>query len=154
MKLKMEVTSTKYLTDTQFQQIDRLWNEEYPLKLKGRFKILLDGVEKFNHYLIEDENQNILAWAVEFEKDNETRFSIIVNSKHQGKGLGKTLVKLLKEDLGGFYGWVIDHDDDVKDGGDNYKSPLAFYAKLGFEILHDQRIDADLLEAVKIKWCG
>ena len=150
----MEVTRTKYLTDSQFQQIDRLWNEEYPLKLKGRFGNLLDGVESYSHYLIEDENQNILAWAVEFEKDEETRFSIIVSSKHQGIGLGKSLINRLKEDLEIFYGWVIDHNDGKKVNGENYNSPLSFYVKQGFEILNGQRIETDLLKAVKIRWRG
>ncbi len=150
----MEVSRTKYLTDRQFQQINRLWNEEYPSKLKGRFGMLLDGVENFSHYLIEDENQSILAWAVEFQKDEEIRFSIIVSSKHCGQGHGKILINRLKEDLGIFYGWVIDHNDDKKENGENYKSPLSFYQKLGFEVLHDERIDTDLLKAVKIKWYG
>ncbi len=150
----MEVTRTKHLTDNQFQQIDKLWDEEYPLKLKGRFGIMLDGVENFSHYLIEDETNHILAWAVEFQKDQEIRFSIVVHSQHQGKGLGKVLINQLKADLGEFYGWVIDHNDDKKENKENYKSPLLFYQKLGFEILHDQRIDSELLKAVKIKWRG
>lgn len=150
----MEVTRTKHLTDNQFQKIDRLWNEEYPLKLKDRFKLLLDGLENFTHYLIEDETKHILAWAVEFEKDEEIRFSIIVTSKQRGKGLGKTLVEQLKHDLGQFYGWVIDHNDDEKQNGEHYKSPLSFYVNQGFEILNDQRIDTELLKAAKIKWGG
>jgi len=147
----MEIIRTKYLTDFQFQQINRLWNEEYPSSLKNRFGSLLDGVENFNHYLIEDENKNILAWAVDFEKDSEIRFSIIVDNKEQGKGLGKSLVGKLKESLGEFYGWVIDHNNDKKENGESYNSPLPFYVKQGFEIVHDQRIDNDILKAVKIK---
>jgi len=146
----MEIIKTSYLTDTQTRQINQLWNDEYPIKLKDRFEILLNGVENFNHYLIEDEHKNILAWAVDFEKDNEVRFSIIVDSKHQGKGLGKALIERLKEDLGDFYGWVIDHHQDQKANGAFYQSPLSFYIKQGFEVLHDTRIDTDLLKAVKI----
>src|SRR4051812_32577744 len=108
----MEIIKTKYLTDRQFQQINQLWNDEYPIKLKDRFGILLDGAENYNHYLIEDDYVNVIAWAVEFKKDNEVRFSIIVNRKQQGKGLGRMLVKKLKEDLSEFYGWVIDHNED------------------------------------------
>lgn len=47
-----------------------MWNDEYPIKLKDRFGILLEGVENYNHYLIE-QNNNVLAWAVEFEKEKE-----------------------------------------------------------------------------------
>ncbi len=108
----MEIIKTKSLTAKQFQQINGLWNEEYPLKLKDRFELLLDGVNDYNHYLVEDKDRNILAWAVDFEKDNEIRFSIIVDKNHQGKGLGVQLIKKLKKDLKEFYGWVIDHNDD------------------------------------------
>ncbi len=147
----MEIIRTKYLTDFQFQKINRLWNEEFPLNLKNRYGGLLVGVDNFNHYIIEDENKNILAWAVDFEKDSEIRFSIIVDNKEQGKGLGKLLVGRLKENLGEFYGWVIDHNNDKKENGECYLSPLPFYVKLGFEIVHDQRMDNDILKAVKIK---
>ena len=147
----MEIIKTKNLTAKQFQQINRLWNEEYPLKLKDRFELLLGGVNDYNHYLVEDKDRNILAWAVDFEKDNEIRFSIIVDKNHQGKGLGVQLIKKLKKDLNEFYGWVIDHNDDKKSNGENYESPLSFYINQGFEVLHNKRIDTDLIKAVKIK---
>jgi GNAT superfamily N-acetyltransferase len=148
----MEIIKTNNLNQKQFQQINQLWNDEYPFKLKGRFGNLLDGVVNYNHYLIEDDPKNILAWAVEFEKDNEVRFSIIVKRNQQGKGLGSRLVSRLKEDLSEFYGWVIDHDEDKKENGENYQSPLLFYIKHGFEILYDTRINNEMLKAVKIKW--
>jgi hypothetical protein len=74
----MKISKIKKLNNEQFQQINQMWNDEYPMKLKDRFGLLLDGVENYNHYLIE-QNNRILAWAVDFEKENETRFSIIVN---------------------------------------------------------------------------
>ncbi len=147
----MEIIKTKHLTNVQFDQVNQLWNEEYPLKLKNRFGMLLDGVENYNHYLIENEYKNILAWAVEFEKDNETRFSIIVNKEQQGKGFGSLLIDRLKKDVNEFYGWVIDHNNDKKENGENYQSPLSFYIKQGFEVLENIRIDTDMLKAVKIR---
>ncbi|MEO6305398.1 MAG: GNAT family N-acetyltransferase [Bacteroidia bacterium] len=147
----MEIVKTKYLTDNQFRQINQLWNEEYPVNLKDRFGVLLDGVENYNHYFIEDEYHNIVAWAVDFEKENEVRFSIIVGSNNQGKGIGRLLVNRLKKDLGEFYGWVIDHNNDKKENGQDYQSPLLFYIKHGFEVLHNCRIDTELLKAVKVK---
>ena len=72
----MKIIKTKELTKIQFQQINELWNQEYPLKLKNRFELLLDGVENFNHYIIE-QNCQVIAWAVDFEIENEIRFSII-----------------------------------------------------------------------------
>src|SRR5690606_24565220 len=93
----------------------------------------------------------ILAWAVDFEKDNETRFSIIVNKKHQRKGLGSLLIDRLKKDLGEFYGWVIDHNNDIKENGEFYQTPISFYRNNGFEVLIDERIDSEIIKAVKIK---
>ncbi len=80
---------------------------------------LLDGVENYSHYIIEDDRQNVLAWAVDFEKENEIRFSIIVNSKYKGKGLGSMLVEKLKSENELFYGWVIDHNNDLKSNGEH-----------------------------------
>jgi [ribosomal protein S5]-alanine N-acetyltransferase len=146
----MEITKTKNLNTNQFRQINQLWNEEFPVKLNDRFKLLLEGVDHYNHYFIEQNNQ-IIAWAVEFEKENETRFSIIVSDKHKGKGLGRLLVQRLRRYLGEFYGWVIDHNNDLKQNGEFYRSPLDFYTNNGFEVLTQHRIDNELLKAVKIK---
>src|SRR5690606_4011077 len=109
----MEIHITKTLSQTQFDQIIKLWNAEYPIKLQNRFELLLIDVQNYNHYLIEENNQ-ILAWAVAFDKENETRFSIIVKDEHKGKELGTLLIEKLKFELGEFYGWVIDHDNDLK----------------------------------------
>ncbi len=147
----MKIIKTRKLTEVQFFQINQLWNHEYPARLKDRFQTLLEDVSECNHYIIEDNCHNVLAWAVYFEKDGEVRFSIIVDSKQQGKGIGTLLITRLKEDLSKFYGWVVDRDDDKKVDGQDYKSPLLFYVKNGFEILHDQRIDNELLNAVKIR---
>jgi GNAT superfamily N-acetyltransferase len=148
----MTIKKAKILTEKQSSQINQLWNDEYPIKLKDRFPILLDGVENYNHYLIEDLNNDVIAWAVDFEKENEIRFSIIVDSKHKGKGLGSLLVEKLKSEIDLFYGWVIDHNEDLKSNGEHYQTPMPFYLKYGFEILKDIRIESEMIRAVKIKW--
>ena len=146
----MEIIKTKNLSESQYQQIHDLWNEEFPIQLKDRFGLLLNGVRNYHHYIIE-ENDRVLAWAVEFEKDNETRFSILVRKEYQGKGWGSMLLDRLKQDLGEFFGWVIDHGDDIKQNGEVYTSPLSFYTHRGFEVLRDQRIDSEMIRAVKIR---
>lgn len=148
----MKIFKTKRLTAQQKDHINKLWNEEYPVKLANRFELLLDGIADYNHYLIEDEEQNVLAWAVDFVKENETRFSIIVDSKHQGKGLGGSLLNRLKLENKEFYGWVIDHNNDLKNNGEQYQTPIAFYLKHGFEILPEIRIESEMIRAIKIKW--
>ena len=146
------IIKTKNLSPEQQAQVNQLWNDEYPIKLKDRFPILLNGVEHYRHYLIESENKSVLAWAVDFEKDNEIRFSLIVSSKYQGKGLGSLLVETLKAEIKEFYGWVIDHDNDVKSDGSYYRSPMSFYIKHGFEVLENDRIQSEMLTATKVRW--
>jgi hypothetical protein len=34
----MEIKKIKYINSDQFQQINKMWNEEYPIKLKDRFE--------------------------------------------------------------------------------------------------------------------
>ena len=146
----MEIIKTKIISETQFEQISQMWNAEFPVVLKDRFSKLLENVENYHHYFIEIENQ-ILAWAADFEKDSELRFSIIVRDDQQGKGFGTLLVNRLKRDLGEFYGWVIDQEEYIKQNGTLYKSPLAFYRKNGFEVLDEIRSGSEIIKAVKIK---
>ena len=148
----MIIKKLKILTPKEAAQIDQLWNEEYPIKINNRFGLLLEGVENYHHYIIEDSDKNIIAWAVDFEKDNETRFSVIVKSGHQGKGLGSLLIAKLQAEIDEFYGWEIDHDNDLKVNGENYFSPMPFYIKHGFSILSDKRIESEMLSATKVKW--
>ena len=144
--------TTLNLNETQFKDINELWNNEYPIKLKDRFPLLLQDAICKNHYLIEDENKSVIAWAVVFEKDNQIRFSIIVSSKQKGKGLGTDLINLIKTDHPSFYGWVIDHNNDLKLNNEPYLSPLDFYMKQGFQIIPESRIDSEMIKAVLIKW--
>ena len=148
----MEITQTTILSDVQSDQINSLWNAEYPLKLKDRFPILLEGTTWHNHFLIEDSNHVVIAWAVMFEHSNQIRFSIIVSKEHQAKGLGKLLLNHLKDTHDEFYGWVIDHNNDLKSDGENYISPLPFYLKQGFEIIPNQRLESEMIQAVLVGW--
>jgi GNAT superfamily N-acetyltransferase len=148
----MKIINTRQLLNHQYSQINQMWNEEYPLKLKDRFPLLLSGIENYHHYVIEDLQRKILAWAVDFEKEHEIRFSIIVDSNFQGRGFGSLLVEKLKKENNLLYGWVIDHNNDLKSNGTYYKTPVPFYLKHGFEILNDKRIDNEMINAVKVKW--
>ena len=148
----MKIVKTKELTSLQLNQINQLWNNEYPLKLKDRFSILLNDAQVYNHYYIQDLNNNIIAWAVDFEKEMQIRFSIIVSTNYKQKGLGGLLINKLKENNKEFYGWVIDHNNDLKSNGEYYLSPLPFYLKHGFEIQKEKRIDNEIINAILIKW--
>jgi hypothetical protein len=148
----MRVIYTEHLSKNQHQQIDFLWNKEYPKNLMNRFSMLLDDAINYRHFIIENEQNTIVGWAVLFDKENETRFSIIIAESFKGKGLGCQLITELKKESPCFYGWVIDHSNDVKNDGSIYHSPISFYSKLNFEILNDQRLETPIISAVKIKW--
>jgi predicted GNAT family N-acyltransferase len=150
----MQLINTATLSDNQIQQINVLWNQEYPKNLINRFSILLGDATNYQHFLLENEAQQVLGWAVLFDKENETRFSIIVGEASKGMGLGSRLMDALKQACPCFYGWVIDHDNDIKNDGSIYRSPLMFYLKHNFEVLSDQRLDTPIIKAVKVKWCA
>jgi len=150
----MQLINTSTLSDNQIQQIDVLWNQEYPKNLMNRFSILLGDATNYQHFILENEAQQVLGWAVLFDKENETRFSIIVGETSKGMGLGGQLMDALKQACPCFYGWVIDHDNDLKNDDSIYRSPLTFYLKHGFEVLSDQRLDTPIIKAVKVKWCA
>lgn len=150
----MQLFNTATLSDNQIQQINVLWNQEYPKNLMNRFSILLGDATNYRHFILENEAQQVLGWAVLFEKENETRFSIIVEEASKGKGLGGRLMDTLKQACPCFYGWVIDHNNDFKTDGTIYRSPLTFYLKHGFEVLSEQRLDTPIIKAVKVKWSG
>jgi len=139
------------LTPAQFGQINTLWNEEYPEKLKDRFALLLEGVDNYTHYMISDNENRLAAWAVLFHKE-EPRFCIIVSRHHQGSGLGRQLITRLQQEQSELYGWMIDHNNDRKADGSTYHAPVSFYLKLGFRVYHDVRIDNELVSAVRIGW--
>lgn len=150
----MQLFNTATLSDNQIKQIDVLWNQEYPKNLMNRFSILLGDATNYRHFILENEAQQVLGWAVLFDKENETRFSIIVGEASKGMGLGGRLMDALKQACPCFYGWVIDHNYDLKNDNSIYRSPLSFYLKHGFEVLNDQRLDTPIIKAVKVKWCA
>lgn len=148
----MNIVRTRIISTTQFSCIHKLWNEEYPITLRDRFPLLLEGVVNYHHYIIEDTDQKVIAWAVDFEKESQIRFSIIVASAHKGKGLGTQLIECLKANNDELHGWVIDHNESIKANGETYQSPMSFYLKHDFNILNDIRLDTEMIKAVLIKW--
>ncbi len=145
------ISKQKELSSKQISEINSLWNEEYPINLKDRLSILLAETKNNTHYLME-ENNEIIAWAIIFDSQNEVRFSIIVSSRFKNLGLGTILMDRLKLENPEFYGWVIDNNNDLKNNGENYLTPIPFYLKHGFEILTEQRLETPIISCVKIKW--
>jgi predicted GNAT family N-acyltransferase len=63
----------------------------------NRFSMLLNDVTNYRHFIIENQQDDIVGWAVLFDKENKTRFSIIVAERFKGKGLGSQLINELKK---------------------------------------------------------
>ena len=152
----MQFIKTLKLSKSQKQEICDLWNNEYPEKLNYRnladFENYLKNLSIQSHIIMVDKDQNIKGWYFDFIRENEKWFAIILDSKFQGKGLGKKMLNLVKEKESELNGWVIDHSNDKKQNGEIYESPLSFYLKNGFEILMKNRLENEKIYAVKIKW--
>jgi len=103
------------------------------------------------HILLLDDTK-IKGWYFNFIRENEKWFGMILDSDIQGKGFGTKVLNLAKEKESVLNGWVIDHNNDKKQNGEFYKSPLGFYQKNGFEVISNIRLELDKISAVKIKW--
>jgi hypothetical protein len=152
----MKVIETVYLTAEQKRVIYGLWNQEYPEMLTYKsiadFDSYINNLIETNHLLLVDDFGDIEGWTVTFTRENERWFVIILDRKVQGQGKGTLLLNRLKQKEHKLCGWVIDHDNDKKQDGEPYKSPLKFYEKNGFIIYSDTRVDNEKLSAVKIVW--
>lgn len=150
------IIEVKDLSTIQKTQIVALWNSEYPIQLSfsnmDAFDSYLDGLEDKNHILLVDYNDMILGWLINFVREKENWFAMILNSAYQGKGFGTKLINQAKKNKMELNGWVIDHDNNIKLNGDNYQSPLKFYLKNDFKNIDDIRLETDKISVVKITW--
>jgi hypothetical protein len=152
----MHIITTTYLTDSQKESAYNLWNNEYPRNLQYKhiteFEEYLNVLSEKKHYLLINEQDVIVAWALTFIRNAEKWFAIIINSKIHGKGFGTMILNEIKKDEPQLSGWVIDHERDSKANGQRYRSPLIFYRKNHFDILPDCRLESETISAVKIVW--
>jgi hypothetical protein len=152
----MKIIQTTSLTLDQKQSLFELWNSEYPEKIGynelSEFENYLDGLSNKEHYLLVDDQNQILGWAFTFFREQEDWFGIIINSKIHGKGFGILLLDELKKNKLVLNGWVIDHQNDLKQNNEPYLSPLDFYTKNGFLVHQNNRIENEKISAVKISW--
>jgi hypothetical protein len=91
--------------------------------------LYLTTLSKTKHYLLID--GKIKSWAFTFFRDDEDWFAIRVDKNSQGSGKGSLLMEELKR-KDSLNGLVVDHENDVKQNKEHYKSPLLFYVKNGF----------------------
>lgn len=133
-----------------------LWNKEYPANLAyadiSGFEEFLNKVSRKRHFLLIDESDKILGWAMIFQRDGADWFSIIIDGSLKGRGYGTKLVSELKNQVETLSGWAVDRDDEKKLDGEFYRSPLEFYKKIGFRINENEKMNSDKISCVKIEW--
>lgn len=152
----MKIVEREVLSLKEKEVLRELWNNEYPAKLNLKtiedFELYLVGLSKTKHYLLFDELDKINGWAFTFLRDQEEWFAIILDSQIQGKGNGSFLMNEIKKNNTNLNGWVIDHENEVKQNATLYRSPMAFYIKNGFAICKEIRIENEKMSGVKINW--
>lgn len=151
----MKIITADTLTKAQKETICYLWNREYPQQLAmtpDSLVALFEQSKSHTHYMVLDDANEIVGWAFTFDRDADRWFSILINSLYQRLGIGRMILNLLKEKDSRLNGWVIDHPHDVKQNGESYESPLAFYLKNDFHVRPETRFETEKISAVKIEW--
>jgi GNAT superfamily N-acetyltransferase len=152
----MKIIEKDVLTLEQKDSLMQLWNNEYPERLHLNtiedFDLYLNGLANTKHYLLVDDSGKIIGWTFTFLREDENWFAIILDHQIQGKGNGSLLMNEIKSKNNCLNGWVVDHENEVKQNGDFYKSPMPFYIKNGFTIFAETRIENEKMSAVKINW--
>ncbi|MTH17878.1 hypothetical protein [Flavobacterium sp. LC2016-01] len=152
----MRIVEREILSEEEKEVLRELWNEEYPARLNCKnmqdFELYLNGLSNTKHYLLFDALDKIKGWAFTFLREDENWFAIILNHQIQGKGNGMLLMNELKNNNISLNGWVVDHQNEIKQNATHYKSPMPFYIKNGFTILTEIRIENEKMSGVKINW--
>lgn len=152
----MKIIEKEILSLEEKDILREIWNNEYPARLHLKtiydFDLYLNGLSNTKHYLLFDDSNKIIGWTFTFSREGEDWFAIILDSKIQGKGNGSLLINEIKKRNTSLNGWVTDHENEVKQNNEFYKSPMLFYIKNGFTILTETRIENEKMSAVKINW--
>jgi len=151
-----EIEHRTSLTEQQKETALSIWNAEYPKQLQmpgiAAFNAFLDSLINPGYYLLKEEGAGFIGWAAVFYRENIRCFFIMLSGGEQGKGYGTALLNALKAKENSLFGWVIDHENDVKADGTPYPSPLKFYKKNNFTINNSLRLETEVLSAVNITW--
>ncbi len=148
--------ATDILLPQDKDRILQLWNAEYGAQLQKRdvtdLQAYFDALNRLRHYLLRNEENEIVAWAATFSRDNARWFAIIIARTWQRQGLGAQLLQALKQNENELNGWVVDHHNDRRADGTPYISPMGFYLVQGFIILPEERLETPQISAVRIRW--
>jgi GNAT superfamily N-acetyltransferase len=152
----MNFQQTDTLEAYQKRTLMKLWNAEYPENLMHyrleSFQKYLNTLKDTRYILLIDNTEEIVGWYVDFTRDSEKWFAMIIDSRFHGNGFGKEILSTAKQHLKELNGWVIDDSNYRKRNGQLYRSPVSFYLKNGFKLLPEVRLELEKFSAVKIQW--
>jgi len=152
----LEIKEVMHLDTAQKRFVMSIWNHEYPSTLAFSSISALDkylsSLDQAVHFLLYYE-QKIVGWCVEFQRDNEAWFAMIIDRNYQGLGIGKQVLRLLTSRNKLLFGWAVNEESEYKRlDGSAYVSPLPFYKKFGFSVISSDVLDTTALKAVRIMW--
>jgi len=151
----MHFIETSQLETYQWKSLHTLWNTEFPREIKKstlvEFKETILKWQKTRHTLLLN-NELIIGWFADFDRDNEHWFALIIDSGYHKKGLGQKLLAEGMKKNGSLCGWVINGAGYKRQDGLPYRNPLPFYLKMGFMLVPNVLLEKDGIKAVKIKW--
>ena len=152
----MKLIKKKYLNEQEKIRITEIWNNEYPVTLLFsdplEFDHYLHSLTDANHYVLENDENELQAWGCTFIRDHEKWFVIILDEKIHRKGKGTEILNAIKKNETNLNGWITDKEIYRKLNGELYTSPLNFYLKNSFILCPGIRMENEKLSAVKITW--
>ena len=153
---QLNLTVSHYLSKREREQILSIWNVEYPVSVHYKnleeFDAYLAKQEEPRHYLMTDQNGNVVAWQGVFSREGARWLAILIDHKYHVLGVGRKLIRMAQADEKILNIWVVDREDRLLPSGEIYRSPIRFYEKLGFVQIPEIRLDNERLSAVKMQW--
>ncbi len=152
----MKFIEKSSLEDSEIKRIRELWNSEYPSIIShSSFRDTSDYLNKLinpAHIFCLNEENEIMAWFCDFDRDDEHWFVMIIDSRFQNKGIGSEFLDRCKKKNELLNGWIVVEDAYELWDGRPYKSPLGFYLKNDFEAHYDVSSDSHKLKTIKVTW--
>jgi len=151
----MHIEITRTPTRDQLEAVRRLWNKEFPKVIAhadmASLEAYLGRLGDIRHIFITDEQGRIAGWYMDFLRDGERWFVMIIAAEEQGKGYGRKLLNMGLEEQAELNGWVVSSSIYEKADGTIYMSPLPFYIKQGVRVFPDITFETQDIKSIKIK---
>lgn len=152
--LMIKREETRILTLEQREQVRCLWNREYPVKIALKdgeaMNAYLDSLGNPKHKLLYKEEDKLVGWYVDFDRDDHRWFAVILDASLHGKGIGSMLMSEAKAENKALFGWAVMTEGLKKTDGSIYRPSIGFYKKFGFSIFDDEIFETEIMTTVKV----